>query len=181
MRAVTASMWGGRCLGCEKVGCVDTSPPAHCHHLLLGVLVFPWSQDREEEASIAMETSPEQEQTALPTNCSCFNRCWCWFCCWALLGAPRPVTIFSRWESWRNSSNINCGGLAKWATAPGSILFAFLHQRPLCQWLLTGFENLFRKSSALSWVWPSDASTKLLNWQQLWPEGSVCQTCQKNI
>lgn len=64
LRAVTASMWGGSYVGYEKVGCVDTSPPAHCHHLLLGVLVFPWSQETERKKHL-LPWKPAQSMSRL--------------------------------------------------------------------------------------------------------------------
>lgn len=45
MRAVTADTWGDSCLGYKERGPVAASSPPSCHCLLLGVLVFPWSQE----------------------------------------------------------------------------------------------------------------------------------------
>lgn len=78
-------------------------------------LSFPGAKRQGGRSIIAMETSPQHEQAALPTNCSSFNRCGCWFCRGALMGMLGPVTVSSRRESWRSKLH-KLHRLSKWTT-----------------------------------------------------------------
>lgn len=103
MRAV-ASMWGDSCLGFKERGPVATSPPPSCHCLLLGVLVFPWSQEtgrKEHPLPWQPDSRLLSPLTGAPlTRAAAGSAAGPW---WGVLGL---VTLFDVRENWRSSRQL---------------------------------------------------------------------------